>query len=69
MQITDVSAFAAELRREGFEARPLGRVGLTVWRDGEGFFFSVEELRSAPNEVSARSFEVALAEKRRARAA
>lgn len=65
MQISDVSIFAAELRQEGFEARNLGRVGLTVWRHGEGFYFSVEELREAPGNITARNFTVALDEKRK----
>jgi hypothetical protein len=67
--IADVSAFAAELRRQGFEARNLGRVGITVWKDGEGFYFSIEELRELRSDGSAHGFGKVLAEKRRQRAA
>jgi hypothetical protein len=65
VQISDMSVFAAELRQAGFEARNLGRVGLTVWSDGQGYFFSLEELREVPSGISARNFDAALEEKRR----
>jgi hypothetical protein len=34
MMIGDLSTLADQLRKEGFEARNLGQIGITIWRDG-----------------------------------
>ena len=65
MVINDVSAFAAALRQEGFEARNLGKEGLTVWKDGQGFYFSMDELRGLRGDTTPRGFHTAIAEKQR----
>jgi hypothetical protein len=56
MIIGDLSSLADQLRREGFEARNLGQVGITIWRDGAGFFLSAEELRELPHHFTPRDF-------------
>lgn len=57
MAIGDLSTLAETLRREGFEARNLGQVGLTIWRNGEGVFVPAEELSHLPTSLSARDIE------------
>jgi hypothetical protein len=63
MVIGDVSAFAATLRQAGFDARNLGKEGLTVWRDGKGFYFSMEELRQLKGDATPRYFDLVLEER------
>lgn len=57
MAIGDLSTLAAILRREGFEARNLGQVGLTIWRNGEGVFVPAEELSQLPPSLSPKDIE------------
>ncbi len=57
MAIGDLSTLAATLRRDGFEARNLGQVGLTIWRNGEGVFVSREELSQFSSSLSAKDIE------------
>ena len=69
MVIADVSTFAAALRQEGFEARSLAHEGLTIWKNGEGFYFSLDELRALRGDPTARGFDTVLAERRQQRPA
>ena len=48
MKVEDLSTLAEQLRKEGFEARNLAQVGLTIWEGSEGFFISAEELKELP---------------------
>jgi len=64
MIVEDLSTLADQLRRNGFEARNLAQVGITIWDDGEGFFFSAEELRQLPSQLTTRDFGQVLAYKR-----
>jgi hypothetical protein len=41
----DLSSVAAALRQEGYEARNLAQVGVTVWKDGRGLFIPADDLR------------------------
>ena len=52
MVVSDPSCVVAALRREGYEARNLGQVGVTVWKDGHGVFLSAEELKRLNGNVS-----------------
>ena len=45
MVVSDLANIAAGLRQEGYEARNLGQVGITVYKDGRGVYLSAEELR------------------------
>ena len=45
MQVQDLSVLAEQLRKEGFDARNLGQVGITVWEGSHGCFLSADELR------------------------
>jgi hypothetical protein len=64
MIVVDLSILADQLRRNGFEARNLAQVGITVWDGREGFFFSADELRELPPQLSARDFGQVLEQKR-----
>ncbi|MFB3825996.1 MAG: hypothetical protein ACE15B_04470 [Bryobacteraceae bacterium] len=50
----DLSTFAQRLRNEGFDARSLGRAGVTIWKNGEGRFISAEEVRQLPETIPLR---------------
>jgi len=65
----DLSAFANRLRKEGFAARNLADVGITVWQGRDGFFFSAEELSQLPLNFSVREFEQLLKGRRETPAA
>ena len=52
MAISDLASIAAELRHEGYEARNLGQVGITVWKDGHGVYLAAEELKRLNGHVS-----------------
>lgn len=52
MVVADLSNVAAALRQEGYEARNLGQVGVTVWKDGQGVFFFAEELQRLNGNIS-----------------
>ncbi len=43
MQNHDLSRLAEELRRNGYDARNLADVGITVWWRGNGHYFPAEE--------------------------
>jgi len=61
MIVEDLSTLADQLRKNGFEARNLAQVGITVWQRGEGFFLSAEELRQLPSHLTLRDFDQVLA--------
>ena len=48
----DPAYVAAALRQEGYEARNLGQVGITVWKDGQGVFLPAEELKRLNGNVA-----------------
>jgi hypothetical protein len=52
MVVSDLSSIAAGLRQEGYEARNLGQVGITVYKDGRGIYLPAEELRRLNGNVS-----------------
>lgn len=52
MVISDLASVAAALRQEGYEARNLGQVGVTVWKDGHGVFLSEDQLRRLSGNLS-----------------
>jgi hypothetical protein len=52
----DLSVLAARLRNEGFDARNLAQVGITIWESGEGHFYPADELRQNSNLVMRRDF-------------
>jgi hypothetical protein len=51
MTVSDLSSLAAALRQEGYEARNLAQVGLTVWKDGRGLFLSADDVRRLNGDV------------------
>ncbi len=53
----DLAALAAELRSEGYDARNLAQVGITIWADGVGHFYSLAELSRNPAAVARRDFQ------------
>ncbi len=57
MQGEDLASLAAELRKEGFDARNLGRIGITIWKDGRGEFYPLWELNEHYSLVAKRNFE------------
>ena len=57
MAAEDLAALAAELKREGYEARNLGGVGITIWIGGQGRFFSAGQLAQYAGLVARRDFE------------
>jgi len=65
MIVGDLSTLADQLRREGFVARNLGQVGITIWEGSEGFFFSAEELKELSRQLMPHDFRQVL-ERRRA---
>ncbi len=46
MASVSLANIVATLLKQGYEARPLGEAGITVWKDGGGAFFSTETLTS-----------------------
>jgi hypothetical protein len=60
MLTEDLSTFADLLRKEGFDARNLGQVGITIWQDGDGVFLPAEELKQLPRDLTVRDFEQVL---------
>ena len=52
MAVSDPMSVAAALREEGYEARNLAQVGITVWKDGQGLFLSAEDLKRLNGDVS-----------------
>ena len=64
MLIGDLSTFADQLRKEGFDARNLGQVGITVWEGHDGFFIPAEELRQLPRDVQLSDFHRILEQRR-----
>lgn len=64
MMIGDLSTLADQLRKEGFEARNLAQIGITIWQGGAGFFLSAEELRELPHHVTPRDFREVLEHRR-----
>ncbi len=65
MPSEELSTLVSQLRREGYDARNLGGVGITIWEDGTGHFYSYQELHQHLGLVNRRNF----AEIRRQRAA
>jgi hypothetical protein len=64
MLIGDLSTFADQLRKEGFDARNLGQVGITVWEGHDGSFIPAEELRQLPRDVQLSDFRRILRQRR-----
>ncbi len=64
MIVEDLSTLADQLRRNGFDARNLAQVGITVWEGGQGVFLSADELRELPQYLTVRDFGQVLASKR-----
>ncbi len=64
MLVEDLSTLADQLRKEGYDARNLGQVGITVWENGNGFFLAAEELRQLPRDLTARDFAQVLKRRR-----
>lgn len=58
MRTDDLAALADALRREGWEARNLGKVGITIWRNGEGRYYSAEDLGRFSSAIARRDFAV-----------
>jgi len=56
MMVGDLSNFADQLRKEGFDARNLGQVGITIWEGSDGFFIPADELKQLPRNVQLRDF-------------
>ena len=56
MMVGDLSNFADQLRKEGFDARNLGQVGITIWEGSDGFFIPADELKQLPRDVQLRDF-------------
>jgi hypothetical protein len=63
MASSDLASLAARLRQEGFDARNLGSVGITIWRDGHGYYFAAAESARLEALMSARTLEAALAQR------
>jgi hypothetical protein len=61
----DLSVLASRLRNEGFDCRNLAQVGITIWQDGIGHFYSAAELRQNSTLVIRRDFD-AIRERREA---
>jgi hypothetical protein len=54
----DLSVLVARLRQEGFEARCLGSVGITIWGDeGKGVFIPAEETGKIADLLARRAFD------------
>jgi hypothetical protein len=53
MDSTHLADVAAQLRKQGFEARNLGQVGITVWHGGKGHFFPLEKSRDLTAKLAA----------------
>jgi hypothetical protein len=51
MLVSDLSSVAQVLREHGYDARNLGQVAITVWRDGRGVYLSREELKHLNGDV------------------
>jgi len=64
MMSVDLSTLAEQLRKEGFDARNLGQVGITIWKGGNGFYFPAEELRQLPSCLTPRDFDQVLKDRR-----
>ncbi len=56
MTTEDLANIAAALRQAGYEARNLGCVGITIWRDGEGRFLPAAELSRYAGAIARREF-------------
>ena len=57
MQSQELATLAAELRRDGFDARNLGSVGITIWQNEVGYFYPLQELDEYPQLVQRRAFD------------
>lgn len=64
MLVEDLSTLADQLRKDGYDARNLGQVGITVWENGQGFFLPAEELRQLPRDLTTRDFHQVLKRRR-----
>jgi len=62
--VGDLSNFADQLRKEGFDARNLGQVGITIWEGSDGFFIPADELKQLPRDVQLRDFRQILEQRR-----
>jgi len=57
MRSEELAALVAELRQEGYDARNLGAVGITIWHGAEGHFYPAQELRQFSGLVARRNFD------------
>ena len=64
MMVVDLSTLADQLRKEGFTARNLGQVGITIWEGSQGVFLSTEQLKQLPPEFKPRDFHRMLEQRR-----
>ena len=52
-----LARLADDLRKQGFDARNLADVGITVWRKGKGLFFPAEEAARLSTAIARREVE------------
>lgn len=64
MIVEDLSTFARQLRQEGFEARNLGQVGITIWQGPDGYFIPADELKQLPRNLTVQDFQEVLDRRR-----
>ena len=53
MDSNHLANLAAQLRQQGFDARNLGPVGITIWHGGKGHFFASEKSRELTAKLAA----------------
>ena len=53
----NLSVLAARLRSEGYDCRNLAEVGITIWEEGQGYFYPATELHQNSNLVIRRDFQ------------
>lgn len=53
----DLSVLVAQLRKEGFDARSLGGVGITIWGEGgQGVYVPASEVGRIADALARRAF-------------
>ena len=63
MDSLDLAVLAAKLRKEGFDARNLAQVGITIWEGSVGHFYPLWELCQNHDLVARRDFGAILAKR------
>jgi hypothetical protein len=56
MRGEDLATLAADLKKEGFEARNLGRMGISIWEGSVGHYYPLAELQQNASLVARRDF-------------